>query len=67
MKMLPPTVVVSLRLRRGRPPLRDGEQSTPVCVRVKNHDYDRICTEARQAGMTVAEFVRSKVIPVINK
>jgi hypothetical protein len=44
--------------KRGRPPLREGERSLTIGVKVTESDYDSICTVARRLDVSLAEVVR---------
>lgn len=46
------------RRRPGRPRLHEGEESTPVNIRVVVSDYDRACEIARRARVSVPEVFR---------
>lgn len=47
------------RRPRGRPPLKDGEPSTSLSLRLPQSDYDRADAIARKHGTTVAEIFRA--------
>lgn len=46
------------RRRPGRPPIREGEHSTSVQVRLPDSDFDRLSAVARQHRMTIPTLVR---------
>ena len=52
--------------RIGRPPLREGEQSTPVSVRVADSDYDALCRVSVRVRVSVPELIRRGVAVVIK-
>lgn len=47
--------------RRGRPPLKEGEQSTPLCVRVANSVFDHVGDFSKQLGISFREAARIKL------
>jgi hypothetical protein len=50
--------------RRGRPPLRDGEETESVPVRLPRSVYDAVCREALAKGVSVSAVVRAALRPV---
>jgi predicted HicB family RNase H-like nuclease len=44
--------------RPGRPPLKPGESSTSINVRIPVSDYDRACRVAIRQDRSVAEVLR---------
>lgn len=49
--------------KRGRPALKDGEDSTHVTVTVPTSWYDRIYQEASRERETVPEVIRKRLRP----
>lgn len=47
------------RRRRGKPPLRDGDPSCGVYLRVEGSLYDRIYVAARLQRQTVNDYIRA--------
>ena len=47
--------------RRGRPRLADGEATVTLTVRVPTRQFDRLCEEAADAKLTLAESVRRRL------
>jgi hypothetical protein len=44
--------------KRGRPPIRVGDTTTPVTVRVPSKDYDRVCERATRERVKPVELIR---------
>lgn len=47
--------------RRGRPPLVEGDTTTPVTVRFTNAMYDRVTKAATDKRVNVSEVIRQAV------
>jgi len=52
--------------RIGRPPLREGEQSTRVSIRVVDSDFDALCRLALRRRETIPEAIRRAVAIIIR-
>jgi len=46
---------------RGRPPLVDGDETTPVTIRVPTRVFDRACRRADEERLKVSEALRRAV------
>jgi hypothetical protein len=46
--------------------LREGEQSTPVSVRLPDADYDRLCRVSVRVRVSVPELLRRGVAVIIR-
>jgi hypothetical protein len=52
--------------RVGRPPLREGEHTTPVSVRIPDPDYDELCRASTLMRVSVPDLIRRGVAIVIR-
>jgi hypothetical protein len=50
-----------MSLKRGRPRVDVSDQSVTVTVTLPARQYDRICTLARQASLSVPEVIRRRL------
>ena len=48
--------------KRGRPPLRQGETSVSVNVRLPVSDFDALCPRAARLNVSIAEMLRNPVL-----
>lgn len=46
---------------RGRPPLVDGDETTPVTIRVPTKLYERTCQRADHERLNVPETIRRAI------
>lgn len=53
--------------RRGRPPLKEGEKSTSIKVRVSASDYDRISRLAIRSDLSMSKVFRFAVHRLLQR
>jgi hypothetical protein len=53
--------------KRGRPPLKPGESSTSINLRIAVSDYDRACRVAIRQDRSVAEVLRRGLKRELNR
>jgi hypothetical protein len=51
---------------KGRPPLVDGDTTTPVTVRFPTRDFDRACQQAARERVPLPELVRRGLTRVLT-
>jgi hypothetical protein len=51
--------------KTGRPPLREGEASCSLHVRLPTSDFDRVFVKASRDRLSMSEFVRHAVTRVL--
>lgn len=51
-------VAIERRRGRGRPRLRDGEDTSTVNVRMSASQYDRVCVEALRQDVSISHVIR---------
>lgn len=54
----PLPVAIERRRGRGRPRLRDGEDTSSVNVRMSASQYDRVCVEALRQDVSISHVIR---------
>ena len=53
--------------RPGRPPLVEGDTTTPVTIRVPSKEYDRACERATRDRVNVPDIIRRGLSRVLDE
>jgi hypothetical protein len=53
--------------RPGRPPLVEGDTTTPVTIRVPSKEYDRVCERASRERVNVPDLIRRGLSRVLHE
>lgn len=51
--------------RQGRPPLTEGDTTTPVTVRLPSKDFDRVCERASRERVKVQDLLRRGIASIV--